>query len=575
MYELDLTGKNPANLVINERAIIANALNKYRCFIPSFAPFFAESVKLQQIISGKVVPLIEGIHYVFGHYYAEGEVATKKRVNGSVMLLEPMSGVLEFLEYQTMGGPTTTSKTAIASHLGDPNLPDPRNIDWAEVLKISTVNMAVQKPESYGEAISTDEIIAAIEGMNKAIDSTVGGTQDKAYLELQRSIASLHTRMIEEGYYTHWQDPAAHGVTVSTLGAYSRDDAVEDAMRAYSMTLDELAEYCRGKGVTESVIQSYLDQHTAFTGVLSVRSANPIQIPGSGVVITESDNGTEIAAEGAVTITADKGQKRSGVAASFHSGTHVLSTYSAGSNYRTKDGTALDGFPLIDKDNLANYLKGMTGSSAALNLKVRATATVVLSGNGSAGAPLKGDASFPLATEAQKGLMRVTNTVANMPAKYGCSTRILYELDKTVSQYALGIYTLNGKPLTADVTLGLNDFGLGAVNNTALADKPLSNPWTAAVLDKAVVGHVHKMHEEYQHATPAAAGTVMLSDTKSRTERDKAATVKLAKQYQQEIQTESGKTIRVIIGRTLQIGQVPASAPRIIKNGMFIAYEVA
>lgn len=575
MYELDLTGKNPMNLITGERTIIANTLNKYRCFIPAFAPFFSESVKLQQIISGKTVPLIEGIHYVFGHYYAEGEVATKKRINGSVMLLEPMSGVLEFLEYQTLGGPTNTSKTAIATHLGSPDLPDPRNIDWAEVLKISTVNMAVEKPESYGEAISTDEIIAAVEGMKKAIDSTIGGTQDKAYLELQRGIAALHQRMIDEGYYTHFSDPAAHGVTVSTLGAYAREDAVEDAMRAYKMSLDELAAYCRGKGVTEEELQSYLDQHTAFSGILSVRSANPIQIPGSGVVITESDNGTEIAAEGAVTITADKGQKRAGVAASFHSGTHVLSTYSAGVNYRTKDGTALDGFPLVDKDNLANYLEGMSGSSAALNLQVRATATVTLSGNGSAGAPLKGDAKFPLATEAQKGLMRVTNTVANMPAKYGCSTRILYELDKTVSQYALGIYTLNGHALTADVTLTLADFGLDRVNNTALADKPLSDPWTQAVLNKAAVGHVHKMHEEYAHATPTVAGTVLLTNDKSRTETEKAATVALAKKYQQEIQTESGKKIKVIIGRTLQIGQVPATAPRIIKNGMFIAYEVA
>jgi hypothetical protein len=82
------------------------------------------------------------------------------------------------------------------------------------------------------------------------------------------------------------------------------------------------------------------------------------------------------------------------------------------------------------------------------------------------------------------------------------------------------------------------------------------------------------MHNEYQKATPTIPGIVILSDTKSKTEQSRAASVKLAKQYKQELTTEAGKTVRVLVGRTLQLGQVPASAPRISKNGMFIAFEV-
>lgn len=575
MYLLDLTGKSPDNLVTAERYIIANVQNPFWCFIPLYAPFFADSLALTQIVSGTRVELLRGIHYELGHYYAEGEVATKKKLYGSIMFKEPMTGVLEFTEYQTLGGSSLTTKAAIAKHLGDPGLPDPRNIPWSQVLSIATVSTALEKPTSYGDAMANDEIIAAIEGMNQTLTKTIGGEQDQAYAELQRSIASLHQRMIAEGYYTHWDDPTAHGVTVNSIGAHAETDTVDDALRAFGQTLDELVAFCLSKGVTQTDIDALMDQYSELKGVMTLRAANVIEVPGSGVVITESEDGTTVSALGAVTITADMDQQRSGVAASMHSGTNILSTYSAGANYRSVGASTLNGFPLIDKNNLADYLEGMTGSTSALNLKTRNTSTVDLEGNGSPTAPLKGTAKFPIATTAVKGLMRVTTTVENMPAKYGCSTRILYELDKTVSQYALGIYTLNGKPLTADVTLTLADFGLGRVNNTSLVEKPLSELWIDEVEKLAVVGHKHYMHNEYQKAGPTQPGMVILSDTKSKTEQSRAASVKLAKQYKQELTTEAGKTIRILVGRTLQLGQVPASAPRISKNGMFIAFEVA
>ena len=575
MYQLDLTGKSPDNLVTAERYIIANVQNPFWCFIPLYAPFYADSLMLTQIVAGKRVELILGVHYEFGHYYAEGEVASKKKLYGSIMFKEPMTGVLEFTEYQTMGGAAMTTKAAIAKHLGDPALPDPRNIPWSQVLTIATVSTALEKPTSYGDAMATDEIIAAIEGMNQTLTKTITGEQVKAYSEVQRAIASIHQRMIDEGYYTHWDDPTAHGISVNTLGAHADTDTVDDALRAFGQTLDELVAFCLSKGVSKSDIDALIDEHTSLKGVMTLTSRNVIEVPGGGVVITESEDGTTVSALGAVTVTADLEQERSGIAASMHSGTNVLSAYSAGANYRVPNAISLNGFPLIDKNNLADYLAGMSGSSAALNLKTANTTTVDLQGTGSPGAPLKGTAKFPIATETVKGLMRVTNTVTNMPAKYGCSTRILYELDKTVSQYALGIYTLNGKPLTADVSLTLADFGLDRVNNTALVDKPLSNPWIEAVAGLAPVGHKHYMHNENAKAEPNKAGMVMLSDTKSRTEQSKAASVKLAKAYKQELTTESGKTVRILVGRTLQLGQVPASAPRISKNGMFIAFEVA
>lgn len=574
MYELDLTGSLPANRIVNERKIIANCANNFRCFIPDFAPFFRDGLELRQIVSGRTVDLIEGLHYYLGHYYEEGTVASKRKVYGSVMLIEPMAGVLEFTRYNTMGGHTNTTKEAIAQHLGKPDLADPRNIDWREVMAVSTIITPMQKPESYAEAISSDEIIAELENLNKAMNSNINGGQSTAYRELQASITHLNDRMISEGFYSHPSDPTAHAVSIDTLGTYSREGTVDDTLKAYGKTLDELVDYCLQHGIPQADIDAVMDKHTAMKGVINLTAQQPIKVPGEGVIITESDTGTNISAKGSITLQADMSQKRAGIAASVHSGTHVLSTYSAGINYRTGNSVMVDGFTLIDKYSLADYLSGYSGATAQMNLNTQNTATVTLSGRGTQASPLKADATFPIASRTQKGLMMVTNTIDNMPANKGCSTRILYEIDKTVSQYALGVYTLNGKPLTSDVTLTLADFGLGRVDNTRLVDKPLSQPWLAAVAGKARSGHTHPMDQEYQKATPDKAGTVMLTDIKDTSVTNRAATVKLAKQYLQEVQTEAGKRVNIMVGRTIQIGQVPSDAIRITGNGLFIAYVV-
>lgn len=568
MYDLDLTGKLPDNLVENERTIIANCQNRYRCFIPVYAPFFADSLVLNQITNGQVNELVEGIHFYLGHYYAEGEATTKRRVYGSICLKEPLTGVLVFRKYQTMGGPTTASKVSITKHLGDPELVDPRNIDWSVVQDISPVTLVLDTPESYPEAIGSDEIIASIEDITQVLLKT--STKDSVYSGLKQAVMTTQQRMVSEGYYTHATTPVAHSLTPDLLGVYKRGDTVADALQAFGYSLNELGNYCVSKGVDPAILDKYFAPGDTFTGIMHLSDTQPVVLPDA--TITKSVSGLTIAVKGNIALVADTAAALPGKTSSLHSGDHILSVYSAGAN-RSAQPASLDGYDLITKSQLSKYTSWLESTGASLALHTHNTATVTLSGDGTAGNPLRGTVAYPQATQAVDGIMRVTNSAVNMPAGYGCSTRTLYELERTVAQFALGIYRLNGRALSSDVSLTLSDFGLGAVNNTKLEDKPLSTAWSNAVNGLASATHKHYINTLVPSASPTTAGVFTITNDLNK--HDSAASIALAATYSAKLTALAATSIRFVIGNTLQLGNIPADAPRLSKQGIFIAIEVA
>lgn len=570
MYDLDLTGKSVDNLVKSERAIIANCQNQYWCFIPTYAPFFADSLKLKQITNGQVNDLIEGIHYHLSHYYAEGEVATKRRMYGSICLKEPLTGVLEFREYQTMGGSTTVSKVAITKHLGSLELPDPRNIDWSVVQQLSPVTLILDKPESYAEAIGTDEIIASIEDINQVLLKT--STKDTVYAELKQSILATQQRMVTEGYYTHTTTPAAHGLSPAIIGAYKRGDTVEDTLQAFGYSLNELGSYCISKGISPEVLDKYLAPGDTFTGIMHISEQNPLVLPNAN--ISKSVAGLTIAVKGSIALVADTTLSQPGKTASIHSGNHILSVYSRGPDV-TERTANLDGYDLVTKNVLYKYTNWLESKNAVLQVNLKSTATATLSGAGKSSSPLKGTAIYPWATKDVYGAMYIASTEEQLSTNRAMAASLLYTIEKRLSKYVLGSYTINGKPLTSDIVLTLADFGLGNANNTALANKPLSIAWTSAVDNKASATHKHYVNTLIPTATNTTAGVVSITNTDDLSILDKAASVALASSYSTKLAELATSSIKFIVGTTMQLGSVNASAPRISKQGVFIAIEVA
>ncbi len=87
-------------------------------------------------------------------------------------------------------------------------------------------------------------------------------------------------------------------------------------------------------------------------------------------------------------------------------------------------------------------------------------------------------------TKANVGLGNVDNTSdANKPVSTAQQTALDLKVDKTT--------TVNGKPLSGNVTLAKGDVGLGNVDNTSDASKPISTATQTALNGKANTSHTH------------------------------------------------------------------------------------
>ena len=155
----------------------------------------------------------------------------------------------------------------------------------------------------------------------------------------------------------------------------------------------------------------------------------------------------------------------------------------------------------------------------------------------------------------------------------GYSAYSLYLLETKIAKYVQGKTKINGHALTSDVLLTLSDFGLGAVNNTKLEDKPLSTAWSNAVNELASATHKHYINTLVPSASPTTAGVFTITNDLNK--HDSAASIALAATYSAKLTALAATSIRFVIGNTLQLGNIPADAPRLSKQGIFIAIEVA
>lgn len=67
------------------------------------------------------------------------------------------------------------------------------------------------------------------------------------------------------------------------------------------------------------------------------------------------------------------------------------------------------------------------------------------------------------------------------------------DLVAALAGYVLKTTTVNGRPLTGNISITASDVGLGSVNNTADADKPISTAAGVALASKSDTSHTHSV----------------------------------------------------------------------------------
>lgn len=155
--------------------------------------------------------------------------------------------------------------------------------------------------------------------------------------------------------------------------------------------------------------------------------------------------------------------------------------------------------PQGQKPWYATFIAWATGIVDEINAKVSATRTV-------AGKPLSADVTL---VKGDVGLGNVDNTSdANKPVSTAVSNALGLKADTSaLSGYVPTTRTVANKALSANVTLVKGDVGLGNVDNTSDAAKPISTATQTALnlkVDSADVDTLVVTTEALKPASPAA-----------------------------------------------------------------------
>jgi len=186
-------------------------------------------------------------------------------------------------------------------------------------------------------------------------------------------------------------------------------------------------------------------------------------------------------------------------------------------NYPTvlDDNVVYNGVFVIHAGNVAQYVPASEYSDTYLH--VEPTDTVELMGRGIEESPLFGAVTLPVASTAKNGVFKLSSSIYSgsktLVATASAVRAIMLLADGKLDDTA----TINGKRLNNDITLTKADLGLGNVNNTAPADKPVSTAFTAAIANKSPTNHTHSAEDfgDVPAATNDSHGSVKLTTTVS------------------------------------------------------------
>lgn len=125
-YELDPTGLNPSNLIIDEPHVLSN--REVRSISVNYGPFFNNSV----IVKDGSTVLVNGVDYQCSELHQEATLKYGKEISTVILILNTNVHTNVTVTYQTLGGHYLNDGQIIAS-LYESVINDNRPVDWENV----------------------------------------------------------------------------------------------------------------------------------------------------------------------------------------------------------------------------------------------------------------------------------------------------------------------------------------------------------------------------------------------------------------------------------------------------------
>lgn len=136
-YPLDLTGRNPDNLVLGEpHTLTENGRDGMRVFVPNYGAFYTESLVVRD---GNGQRLNPNADYIATYLHEDATTRSGLEVCGVIVVVNPNITNSVYVEYQVVGGEYAVSTNAmeqVLQTLAD----DDRPVEWAAI---------VGKPSEY------------------------------------------------------------------------------------------------------------------------------------------------------------------------------------------------------------------------------------------------------------------------------------------------------------------------------------------------------------------------------------------------------------------------------------------
>lgn len=194
-YPLDLTGKSPTNLVLNEPHTIGS--DSQRAFVPKCGPFFTASMVVKKLDGTPLVPVEQ---YLVLQPYQEAAVKSGLDVCSVVYIFDKSAGVDFLIDYQVVGGEFSWATYALRQMIEALEL-DERPVKWGDIIGkpeafppaphlhdlgdsygweyIAEQLEAIRNAILIGDAASHEELRQQIRAMVQEVEAKLDGIEDK------------------------------------------------------------------------------------------------------------------------------------------------------------------------------------------------------------------------------------------------------------------------------------------------------------------------------------------------------------------------------------------------------------
>lgn len=202
-YPLDLTGHASTNLVIDEPHTIG--ADTGRAFVTHNGPFYVNSVKVVNAVTGKV--LTPHTQYLIVQPYQEAAIRTGLDVAAVIYVIDKSAGTDLLVTYQCVGGEFSWSVYALQEMLEALNLDD-RPVAWGDIIGKPAAYPPTPHFHDLGDTYGWEYVTAQLEGIRNAILIGDAASHDELRAQLVYLIDQLkgQTDQIRQDLQAHIED---------------------------------------------------------------------------------------------------------------------------------------------------------------------------------------------------------------------------------------------------------------------------------------------------------------------------------------------------------------------------------